>query len=157
MLFSHNVNLRDLAFQPDDYEFMSHYKHPRHDESEHLAGYSPRELEPKTPTSLQLDRELLLSSASLYPKIFNSMIKKSELSTVMLMKKPLITPIGKLKSIKLLQFDLATFDTRELYEYLGSDSYQDLPQVITYPSDLQSKLLFYLSDIIEEIAIVGDG
>ncbi len=82
------------------------------------------------------------------------MIKKSELNSMMLLKKPLTSAIGKLKSIKLLQYDLATFDTRELYEYLGSDSYQDLPQLITYPSDLQAKLLFYLSDIIEDIAKV---
>jgi hypothetical protein len=28
LLLAHNVNLRDLAFEPDDYEFMSHYHHP---------------------------------------------------------------------------------------------------------------------------------
>jgi hypothetical protein len=47
---------------------------------------------------------------------------------------------------------LATLDTRDLYDYLGTESYQDMPQVITYPSDLQSRLLFYLSDITEDIS-----
>jgi len=80
------------------------------------------------------------------------LLTKKDLNEVMLFRKPLTSPIGKLKSVKLLQFDLATLDTRDLYDYLGTESYQDMPQVITYPSDLQSRLLFYLSDITEDIS-----
>ena len=46
ILFTHNMNLKDLAFQYEDYDFISQYKHSRHDEAEHLEGYSPRDLEP---------------------------------------------------------------------------------------------------------------
>jgi hypothetical protein len=80
------------------------------------------------------------------------LLTKKDLNEVMLFRKPLTSPIGKLKSVKLLQFDLATLDTRDLYDYLGTESYQDMPQVITYPSDLQSRLLFYFSDITEDIS-----
>ena len=75
----------------------------------------------------------------------------------MLLKKPLIHPLGKLKSLKLLQFDLATLDTRDLYDYLGTESYQDMPQILTYPSELQSRLLFYMSDIIDDICRSEQG
>jgi hypothetical protein len=75
----------------------------------------------------------------------------------MLLKKPLVESIGKVKSLKLLQYDIATFDTRILYEYIGTEEHVDLPKVITYPSRLQSKLLFFLSDIIEEITHADGG
>ena len=79
---------------------------------------------------------MLLSNASLFPKIFNSLISKKELNEVMLLKKPLNEPIGKVKSLKLLQYDIATFDTRVLYEFIGTEDYIELPKVVTYPSEL---------------------
>jgi len=54
----------------------------------------------------------------------------------MLLKKPLVEPIGKVKSLKLLQYDIALFDTRALYEYIGTEDYIDLPKAVTYPSKL---------------------
>ena len=130
---------------------MALYQHQRHDESENLENYSPRELQPRDSSDKQLSKEVLNSPNSLFPKIFNSFLTKKELNEVMLLKKPLINPLGKLKSLKLLQFDLATLDTRDLYDYLGTESYQDMPQILTYPSELQSRLLFYLSDIVDDI------
>lgn len=75
----------------------------------------------------------------------------------MLLKKPLAGAIGKVKSLKLLQYDIATFDTRILYEYIGTEDYVELPKAVTYPSRLQSRLLFFLSDIIEDITHADGG
>jgi hypothetical protein len=54
----------------------------------------------------------------------------------MLLKKPLSEAIGRVKSLKLLQYDIATFDTRVLYEYIGTEDLVELPKVVTYPSEL---------------------
>jgi hypothetical protein len=75
----------------------------------------------------------------------------------MLLKKPLVDPIGKVKSLKLLQYDIALFDTRALYEYIGTEEYIDLPKAVTYPSKLQSRLLFFLSEIIEDVSHADGG
>jgi hypothetical protein len=44
MMFSHNVNVRDLAFGYEDYEFMSHFKQTVKNENEYREKFSPRDI-----------------------------------------------------------------------------------------------------------------
>lgn len=81
---------------------MASHKLPRHLEIDRFEQYSPREIDPATSRSQRIDDKLLESHASLFPKIFNSFITKSELNESMLFKKPLVEIIGNVKSIKLL-------------------------------------------------------
>lgn len=56
----------------------------------------------------------------------------------------------------MLSFDLSGFDTRELIEYLGHDDHQELPKSMIIPSHLQTRLVYFFSDIVNEI-VKADG
>lgn len=100
---------------------------------------------------------MLRSHASLFPKIFNTMISKHERNEMTIFKVPLVEKLGMAKSIKLLQCDISQFDTREMYEYFGNEDYQELPQHLMVPSKMQTKLLFFLSDIVNELVRAEGG
>lgn len=131
-MFSHNINARDLAFEYEEYDFMAHHKHVTKDESCYREKFTPREnmneeegggvMHPPV-TLKKLDEMVLRSHASLFPKIFNSLITKLEKLDMQIFKRPLIDKIGTVKSIKLLNFDLSGFDSREMYEYLGHEDH----------------------------------
>ena len=131
MLFLHNVNSRDLAFDYEDYDFMSHHKHTRSDENERKEGFSPREHETEKET---IDEVVLMNHWSLFPKILNAMISQQEKNDAQIYKKPLIEKVGVVKTIKLLSFDLSGFDLRELFEYLQHEDTQELTSTMIAPS-----------------------
>lgn len=125
IMFSHNVNVRDLAFEYEDYDFMAHFKQTVKNENAERERFTPRELVVEEDRSL--DENLLKSHASLFPKIFNSMLTKGDKLDLIPTKYALGDAIGTCKSIKLLHFDLSGFDTREMYEYLGHEDTTELP------------------------------
>lgn len=76
MLLSHNINSKGLAFEIDNYESMSQYKHTQRNETD--KQYSPRELESETSRSKRISDEDSMNHASLFPTIYNSMLSKTE-------------------------------------------------------------------------------
>jgi hypothetical protein len=126
MMFTHNVNVRDLAFEYEDYDFMSHFKQTVKDENDKREKFTPREMVMED-DPLKIDENILKNHASLFPKIFNSMMTKTEKADLIVNKYPLSENIGPTKSIKLLNYDLSGFDTREMYDYLNHEDTTELP------------------------------
>eukprot|EP00347_Sterkiella_histriomuscorum_P009052 403342709 len=83
---------------------------------------------------------------TLFPKIFNNFLMQHELDNSM--KEPVEVPNTQCKNAKFASFDCSEYDGGGLYDDQGD---QNFPEMIYYPGKLQTRLLLFYSDVIQEL------